>query len=390
MHSSDQLAILSFEIQVDNKMTCREYNASGANLQPGDLLPFGDQGVILLGGLVAVALCALQLSVYLIHVFRMGGLTADPREAHSAVNTKGNEEREASSCCESCFVSTAADAKDTRKNHYTIAGNLFSEDLSVSATMSEYSTNTMRGNQTLLAVSLSTAIALSLLLGFNRLLLTRKVSDYETSVHYVICCAYLSLALVGIFPSCTIHADPTDATRRRRDYNMILCCGCKALTTSGVLHVVCSLIYLFIPVIVKLHTNRDAGERCYADRGTYIRMLQAALVVNIFFVTLVILRPQGLPCSGFSKCFKWTSERTFCKTKCTWWESCFDRLHECWDPNPTGDTNSRYRRKVCFMFTYCMEMVAFAVTTFVYFYIEVNTFFTYKHGRLITPRFVNE
>eukprot|EP00041_Stephanoeca_diplocostata_P024020 m.600952 g.600952 ORF g.600952 m.600952 type:complete len:389 (+) comp22436_c0_seq13:108-1274(+) len=386
-------------------MGCVEYEGTVTSDGNADLLSLGDDDVILLGAYFAIALCILQASIYLIHLVQMAHIKEDPRRRSV---TNGEKQ----TCCQritsglkavydDCTSGISRYEKDrVERTHaeYEVEGNIFNEKLMISPTMSEYSTNTMRGNQTLLAVCLSTAISLSLMIGFNRLLLTHEITHEESVLHIVVSASYLSLVFVGIFPSSQIHSTDNEGSVRRRDYNMILCCGWKSLGTSAVLHVLGSLTYLFIPVGVKLYTNRDGGDRCYAKRHTFQKLLWTALALNVFFVLLHIIRPQGCGCLNFSGACKSASKWNCCKRRCACWEPKLNFFADCWSQtSPANSKNetstdappdTRCVRKYSFMFVYFIELLSFGFTTFTYFYVEMFTFFSYKQDRLITPRFV--
>eukprot|EP00041_Stephanoeca_diplocostata_P000610 m.15654 g.15654 ORF g.15654 m.15654 type:complete len:464 (+) comp10790_c0_seq1:423-1814(+) len=459
---------------------CALYNASASLDRAGDMLPFGDTTVLLLGIFFAAVLVGIQTFVYLAHLWRMYHIKDDPHGEEGmnvqSIISKGSVD---SNCCTTCclydvclqpetmdggqrsrrqeccgvpwtppFVAMSTSSLE-KESDYTIAGNIFNENLRISPTMSEFSTNSMRGNQTLLAVCVATSVGLSLLIGFNRLLLTRHISKFESDLHIVVAISYMSLVLVGLFPSNAIHKVPlkpknieenntgnvpkvggtrfgeavyeqdsdtellelnlTDTSNdqellyvKRRQYNLILCCGCNWTGLSAVLHVVGSLTYLFVPVAVKIYVNRDGGSRCYGSRLLFLHLLYATLIVNSVFLIAACCAPAALCGPMMSGCATWFAAKF--RRCCNNTAKCLRFLAIFWNPNgekccaqscmesrPTRDQlkSTRKSRKCFLMSVFTAEMAAFFLTSFVYFIVELWTFYYYTRGRFITPKYVN-
>lgn len=436
--------------------------------QAADLVPFGDGTVLLLGAFFAAFLVIIQTFVYVAHLCRMyyikddphgedGMKEKDPERNSNTGNTycsclhklclrEESVEDHKQKCCawHPPFVAMSETTWTENSTDYSIAGNMFDENLRISPTMSEFSTNSMRGNQTLLAVCIATSVALSLLIGFNRLLLTWQIDNVESRLHILVSLSCMSLVLVGLFPSSSIHeiaraentvvraegdrgvresqfkaatdkstipksqfgSGSSDTQRlvfvKRRGYNMILCCGCNWISASAILHVIGSLVYLCVPVVVKIYVNRDGGSRCYYSRTVFLNMLYAAAVINGIFLLGACCAPAGLcgpMLSGFSR---WCAAK--CSNCCASVTNCFKFLDIFWNPTGRGCCHkfctkekstkdqlqsTRKRRKGFLMSVFGTEMVAFFVTSAVYFIIEIWTFYHYSSDRFITPKFVS-
>jgi len=221
--------------------------------------------------------------------------------------------------------------------------------------LSGYSTATVRGSISILAMTMATSFTLmSINLYYNAIIFDHG-SDAE---EWLILISYSALILPGIFPSNNILQNQNGEPIRTW---VIFFASTFPLKGSGILHSIGAIMYLFVPTIINLQIN------WYLDRGItdiYFILCWLSLILNILFgiQQLVIfclndlltlrLPPAALDVPN-------THEH-------------YELMNNLWRVNRDNVSTINTIRKVIFFISYTVELLAFPVTTFQYLFIELT------------------
>jgi len=153
------------------------------------------------------------------------------------------------------------------------------------STMSSYSTNTMRGNQALTALTISTSMLLMVTnLYYNNII---RDNSGDMLAWFIMIC-YSALIFVGLFPSDDII--PKDATQKHKEklrtWNVFFWTTVPP-QCSGYLHQGAALLYLIGPTSVNLHLNISHAAR---PEKSFLAIASCSIVCSsLFFIMQLIL-----------------------------------------------------------------------------------------------------
>jgi len=156
----------------------------------------------------------------------------------------------------------------------TVAVDVSSVEVS---TISAYSTNTMRGNQSLLCMTMSTSFMLMALNQYYNETLNTGDVDY---LDWIIIISYSMLIFVGLFPS-------NDIIKRNqkgeliRDWNIFFFTKVP-IQFSGVIHGLSAIIYLLVPTCIDIYLNRIGSDKDYANTS-YLIVSALSLSLSLLF-----------------------------------------------------------------------------------------------------------
>ena len=219
--------------------------------------------------------------------------------------------------------------------HYVVHRSFVSDvvDVGEVKTLSQFATNSVRGNQTLLVATFSVAFNLSFLVGLNELITPGEADKYTWAIVF----GYLMLLLVGLFPS-------NDITNDRRDYNVFLCCSIAPFWSS-MLHAIGALVYLFVPAVTNViwYSKGDSKD----ETNVVVSLVGIGLSLSFVLSQSLVeaLQFPGLRL-GLGKYFELVSIKPFTVGPC------FTKERHVW--------------------FFLIELIAFLYTTTAYFYLEIS------------------
>jgi len=212
----------------------------------------------------------------------------------------------------------------------TLAQDL--HDAGFKSSMSAYSTNVMRANQALMVSSLLVPVVLTLLLGFNDALAPVAVATRSSAYVAPIFIGYFAFLLVGTFPSSDVTVDPESGVPRR-DFNAVMW-GSIDTQTSGLLHTLGALGFLYVPAVTNIIYTAE-NLNVYDDALTFLVLTCVGLFFTVAFNVIQLILSYGV------------------------------------SPAQAED-NHHSKIGNLYWFSYVCEQIAFSLTVFTYFYIEIT------------------
>jgi len=181
------------------------------------------------------------------------------------------------------------------------------------STISAYSTNTLRGNQSLLAMTIAT----SFLLMFVNIYYSISNPGNRDLYEWFIMVSYSALILVGLFPSGDVIVYKN---RYLRKWNVFFCCNIKTYWSKDV-HMIGALFFLLGPTSINIHLNKQGQS---GGHGSYFAVAVFSLIMSIIFFLcqgLILLLTSFV--SNYDNLQLWDEPegyshacRSFCLTRC--------------------------------------------------------------------------
>jgi len=221
------------------------------------------------------------------------------------------------------------------------------------STLSAYSTNTVRGSISILAMTMSTSFTLMVLNVYYNAVINDNENDVK---EWFIIISYSALILVGLFPSDDIMKRNNEPIRT---WNIFFFTTIKPLA-SGILHAAGALLYLFIPTIVFLSIYWYEGS---GVSDTYFILGWFSAMFNLMFLVQQIIL----------FCLKHRMNIQQEVGELNEEEKANQTIQRLFNINVLNVQLINSTRKILYAASYTIELVAFPLTTFQYLFIELNT-----------------